>query len=76
MTPPTDTDVARHLQAVRAAWGGLWPHITTDLRAALLDAQVLAATAERPLVDRRRIDALRARMHAYVNAPMGDWPAP
>ena len=77
MAPPTDTDVARHLQAVRATWGGLWPHITTDLRAALLDAQVLAATAERPfLVDRRWIDIFRARMHAHVSVPMGDWPTP
>lgn len=77
MNTPTDTDVARHLQAVRAAWGGLWPHITIDLRSALLDAQVLAATIEfRFSADRRWIDALQARMQAYVSAPMGDWPTP
>lgn len=75
---PSDAFVAHNLQRVRVAWAGLWPHVGTDVRSALLAAQSWHAVMEieRDLIDRRWIESFNHRMQAFVNEPMHKWPKP
>jgi len=57
--------IRNHAEAIRKEWGGIWPHITNDLRSALVDARVTVALAmlDRDGVTIAALDQLRDGLH-------------
>ena len=53
---------------VRALWGAGWPYFTSDIRAAIVDAKVLAVICglDRETLPTRAVDDLRNNLRAEL----------